>query len=153
MLVDFGLAKILQGGQATLTGARAMTPGYSPPEQYGTASTDARSDIYSLGATLYAALTGVIPEDGLNRMTGKADLTDLRSFNPKISRRMADAIARAMEVEPEDRFQTADEFRQALIECGEMAAFFRERPTISPPPTDFFTQAGEGAERSPPAIG
>src|SRR5687767_6173905 len=36
-LVDFGLAKVVQGNQATTTGARAMTPGYSPPEQYGTA--------------------------------------------------------------------------------------------------------------------
>ena len=55
-LVDFGLAKLMQGPQATTTGARAMTPGYSPPEQYGTARTDARTDIYSLGATLYAGL-------------------------------------------------------------------------------------------------
>ena len=149
VLVDFGLAKILQGGQATLTGARAMTPGYSPPEQYGTASTDARSDIYSLGATLYAALTGVIPEDGLNRMTGKADLTDLRSYNAKISRRMSDTIARAMQVESDERFQSADEFRQALIECGEMSAFFKERPTISPPPNEFFSHTGEGGELSP----
>src|SRR3990172_3142832 len=67
ILVDFGLAKIIQGNQATTTGARAMTPGYSPPEQYGTARTDARTDVYSLGATLYAALTGIIPEDGLAR--------------------------------------------------------------------------------------
>ena len=72
LLVDFGLAKVVQGGQATTTGARAMTPGYSPPEQYGTARTDERTDIYSLGATLYAALTGVIPEDSLARATGKA---------------------------------------------------------------------------------
>src|SRR5512133_636417 len=57
-LVDFGLAKTMQGSQATTTGARAMTPGFSPPEQYGTARTDQRSDIFSLGATLYAALTG-----------------------------------------------------------------------------------------------
>ncbi len=46
VLVDFGLAKIMQGAQVTSTGARAMTPGYSPPEQYGTARTDHRSDIY-----------------------------------------------------------------------------------------------------------
>ena len=50
-LVDFGLAKLVHGSQTTTTGARAMTPGYSPPEQYGTARTDPRSDIYSLGAT------------------------------------------------------------------------------------------------------
>ncbi|HMN60602.1 MAG TPA: protein kinase [Anaerolinea sp.] len=149
VLVDFGLAKIIEGGQATLTGARAMTPGYSPPEQYGTASTDARSDIYSLGATLYAALTGVIPEDGLNRMTGKADLTDIRSLNPKVSRRLAETLERAMEVDPDDRFQTAEEYRQALIDCGEMASYFRERPTISPPPSDFFKgpASATGGER------
>ena len=79
-LVDFGLAKIMKGNQATTNGARAMTPGYSPPEQYGTARTDPRTDIYSLGATLYAALTGVIPEDGLDRATGKAKLTPLRQL-------------------------------------------------------------------------
>ena len=74
-LVDFGLAKLVQGSQATTTGARAMTPGYSPPEQYGTARTDPRSDVYSLGATLYAALTGVIPEDGLARVMDNVQLT------------------------------------------------------------------------------
>jgi serine/threonine protein kinase len=136
VLVDFGLAKILQPGQATLTGARAMTPGYSPPEQYGTSRTDVRSDVYSLGATLYASLSGTIPEDGLNRMAGKSDLTDIRELRPKINRRLAEIIEHAMEVEPEDRFQTADEFRQALIECGEMAAYFRERPTLAPPPVE-----------------
>ena len=58
VLVDFGLVKLLEDNQQTTTGARAMTPGYSPPEQYGTGRTDERSDIYSLGATLYAGLTG-----------------------------------------------------------------------------------------------
>lgn len=136
VLVDFGLAKFFQPDQATQTGARAMTPGYSPPEQYGTSRTDVRSDIYSLGATLYAAMTGTIPEDGLNRMTGKAELTDIRRLRPKINRRLADVIERAMEVEPDDRYQSAEEFRRALIECGEMATYFRERPTLAPPPAE-----------------
>lgn len=148
VLVDFGLAKIMQPGQATQTGARAMTPGYSPPEQYGTSRTDARSDVYSLGATLYAALTGTIPEDGLNRMTGKAELTDIRSLRPKINRRLADIIERAMEVEPDDRFQTAEDFRKALIECGEMATYFRERPTLAPPPAEAAAGSQEN-ERTP----
>ena len=55
-----------------------MTPGYSPPEQYGSARTDSRTDIYSLGATLYAALTGVIPEDGLARAMDNIRLTPVR---------------------------------------------------------------------------
>lgn len=115
VLVDFGLAKVMVGSQATTTGARAMTPGYSPPEQYGTARTDARTDVYSLGATLYAAMTGVIPEDGLSRATGSADLTSPRKVNGKISRRISAVLERALELRAEDRYQSAEEFKQALL--------------------------------------
>ncbi len=135
VLVDFGLAKVMQGSQVTSTGARAMTPGYSPPEQYGTARTDFRSDIYSLGATLYAALTGVIPEDGLARMTGKAKLTPIRELAPKVNRKLADTIERALEVDPEDRFQNTEDFKNALIESGELTNYYQDRPTIAPPPS------------------
>ena len=107
-LVDFGLAKLVKGTQATFTGARAMTPGYSPPEQYGTARTDPRTDIYSLGATLYAALTGVIPEESLARAMDNLELTPLRKRNPKVARKLAAAIEKAMAVQPEDRFQSAE---------------------------------------------
>lgn len=135
VLVDFGLAKVMQGSQVTSTGARAMTPGYSPPEQYGTARTDFRSDIYSLGATLYAALTGVIPEDGLARMTGKAKLTPIRELAPKVNRKLADTIERALEVDPDDRFQNTEDFKKTLVESGELSNYYQERPTIAPPPS------------------
>ncbi|HEY5731489.1 MAG TPA: protein kinase, partial [Anaerolineales bacterium] len=114
-LVDFGLAKVLHGSQATTTGARAMTPGYSPPEQYGTARTDPRTDIYSLGATLYASLTGIIPEDGLARAMDNTQLTPLRKRNSRISRRLSAAIEKAMGIDPADRFQNAEEFKRALL--------------------------------------
>ena len=133
-LVDFGLVKLVQGPQATTTGARAMTPGYSPPEQYGSARTDARTDIYSLGATIYAALTGVIPEDGLARAMDNIRLTPLRRRNPGTSRRVAAAVEKAMAVDPTDRYQTAEEFKKALL----AAASRPERPTgeftVTPPP-------------------
>jgi serine/threonine protein kinase/Tol biopolymer transport system component len=135
VLVDFGLAKIMQGAQVTSTGARAMTPGYSPPEQYGTARTDYRSDIYSLGATLYATLTGVIPEDGLARMTGKARLTPVRELAPKVNRRLAETIERALEIDSDDRYQTAEDFKCALVESGELSNYYQDRPAISPPPS------------------
>lgn len=134
VLVDFGLAKIMEGSQATTTGARAMTPGYSPPEQYGTARTDARSDIYSLGATLYAALTGVIPEDGLARATGKARLTGLRKLQPKVNRRLAGVIEKSLAIEPEDRYQTAEEFKAALLDAGDLSHITQERIQVSPAP-------------------
>jgi len=114
-LVDFGLAKVLHGSQATTTGARAMTPGYSPPEQYGTARTDPRTDIYSLGATLYAALSGIIPEDGLARAMDNTQLTPLRKRNGKVSRRFAAAVEKAMGIDPSDRYQNAEEFKRSLL--------------------------------------
>jgi serine/threonine protein kinase/Tol biopolymer transport system component len=135
-LVDFGLAKVFQGNQATTTGARAMTPGYSPPEQYGTARTDTRTDIYSLGATLYAALTGVIPEDGLARAMDNAQLTPLRKRNPDVSRHLATAIEKAMEVDPSDRFQTADAFKVALLNSKSLTQQLLGTYTVPPPPAE-----------------
>ncbi|GAB4539914.1 MAG: hypothetical protein Fur002_05810 [Anaerolineales bacterium] len=134
-LVDFGLAKVYQSAsQATTTGARAMTPGYSPPEQYGTARTDARTDIYSLGATLYAAVSGVIPEDALARAMENAQLTSLRTRNPKISRRFAAAVEKAMSVDPSDRFQTAEEFKKALLSAASKTQRLPGSYVVTPPP-------------------
>jgi serine/threonine protein kinase len=137
-LVDFGLAKIVQGTRETTPGARAMTPGYSPPEQYGTARTDRRTDVYSLGATLYEALTGVIPEDGLGRLMEQVDLVPVRKRNPEVSRKLAAVIENAMSVHPEDRYQTADQFKNALIAASRGTT--RKQVSeggliVSPPPT------------------
>ena len=134
-LVDFGLAKVENQGQLTTTGARAMTPGYSPPEQYGTARTDQRTDIYSLGATLYSALTNSLPEDGLARAMGQMQLTPIRYRNPAVYRRLGAVIEKALEVRPEDRYQDADEFQQELLNCRSISR--RKSPlylTLPPPP-------------------
>lgn len=134
-LVDFGLAKVVQGSQATTTGARAMTPGYSPPEQYGTARTDPRSDVYSLGATLYAALTGVIPEDGLARVMDNVNLTSIRKRNSNVSRRLATTIEKAMEPYPDDRFQSANEFKQSLLKSSARTQQLTGQLSVSPAPS------------------
>jgi serine/threonine protein kinase/Tol biopolymer transport system component len=133
-LVDFGLAKVMTDSQATTTGARAMTPGFSPPEQYGIARTDARSDIYSLGATLYASLTGIIPEDGLARATGKEQLTPLDRLRPGINRKLAITIEKALAIEVEERFQTDEEFKLALLEAGGISKIPTGKLHLSPPP-------------------
>lgn len=111
-----------------------MTPGYSPPEQYGTGRTDERSDIYSLGATLYAALTGAIPEDGLSRLTGKDKLTPLRKKRSNVSERLALIIEKALEVDADKRYQGAQDFRVALLDAGNMTTFPVENGLVTPPP-------------------
>lgn len=135
-LVDFGLVKQDYADQATTTGARAMTPGYSPPEQYGTARTDARTDIYSLAATLYAALTGAIPEDSITRATRNIPLTPIPTFVPHCNKRLAVVIEKGLELNPADRYQTAAEFRAALLASLELTKSFLTPPMISAPPPD-----------------
>lgn len=134
-LVDFGLAKIVETSlDATTTGARAMTPGYSPPEQYGTARTDPRSDIYSLGATLYAALCAALPEDGLARAMEQAALTPVRKHNSKVSRKLAAVLEKALSVQPDARYQTAEEFKDALLAAANSLKRSLEELTVTPPP-------------------
>lgn len=115
VLVDFGLAKVYDAGQETTVGARGVTPGFAPPEQYGLGRTDARSDIYSVAATLYALLTGHTPPDALKCVTRQAEFVPPRQLNPGISPTVEAAILRAMESAPDDRFQKAAEFRTALL--------------------------------------
>jgi serine/threonine protein kinase len=67
MLVDFGIAKRYDPQSKTTMGARAVTPGYSPNEQYGHGTTDSISDIYALGATLYTLLTNQVPVESVQR--------------------------------------------------------------------------------------
>lgn len=135
-LVDFGLVKILTDSQATATGARAMTPGFSPPEQYGTARTDQRSDIYSLGATLFVALTGAIPEDALSRAMDQAELTPVRKHNPRVSQRLTSVIEKALEVRTADRYQTAEDFKQALLGTGAISQRKDGDYFVAPPPME-----------------
>jgi serine/threonine protein kinase len=113
-LVDFGLAKVFEDEGLTTTGAKAMTPGFSPPEQYGTGRTDERTDIYSLGATMYAALTASIPEDSIERAMDRDKLTPVRKRSPIVSVEVARVIEKALAVRPHDRFQSVIDMANAL---------------------------------------
>ena len=115
-LVDFGLAKLHDPSQETSIGARGMTPGYAPPEQYGQGRTDARTDIFSVGATLYALLTGQQPPDAWELVARRATLVPPRQLNAGVSAGAEAAVLKAMQMAPDDRFQTARQFRQALLE-------------------------------------
>ena len=145
-LVDFGLAKVVEGREATHTGARAMTPGYSPPEQYGSARTDGRSDIYSLGATLYCALTNALPEDGLDRAMNRVELTPIQKLNPRVSDHVVKIVERCLAIQPKDRYQTADELRYDLMEARSISR--RKVPlelVLQPPPITLHDQLPDKA--------
>jgi serine/threonine protein kinase len=115
MLVDFGIAKIFDPHLKTTTGARAVTPGFSPPEQYGQGTTDARSDVYALGATLYALLTGQVPPDSVNLMSGSVAPRPTHELNLQVPVQVSQAIARAMQMNRTARFENTREFKEALL--------------------------------------
>jgi serine/threonine protein kinase len=142
MLVDFGIAKVADGTQATTAGAQGFTPGYSPPEQYGGAHTGPYSDQYSLAATLYQLLTNHQPEDGLQRLMGTAVLASMKVLNPAIPEGIQTAIERAMSPKPEDRFPDVDTFTQALI------PFIGQTLAVKPD----YERAKKGKAEAPPLI-
>jgi len=100
--------------QKTQTGARAGTPGYAPLEQYGRGSTDARSDLYALGATLYFLLVGQPPPEATDIVSGFRRLTPPSSQGLAASPNVERAIMRAMALDANYRFQSAREFRDVL---------------------------------------
>ncbi len=117
-LVDFGLVKILAPEEVTITIIQGQgTALYTPLEQYGgsDAHTDIRSDIYAFGATLYHLLTSQAPVDARKRFLQPESLVPLRQLNPDISPRTEKAVLWAMSLHPDERPETINDFRQALL--------------------------------------
>ncbi len=112
-LLDFGIAKLLSGTGNTYTAARAVTPPYAPLEQYGKGKgTDARTDVYALGVTLYQLLTNQLPPEAPDRAS--EPLIPPRHYNPILSIGTELAILKAIAVNPVDRHQNAQEFKRVL---------------------------------------
>jgi len=109
-LIDFGIARFFRHASSQDTQLLG-TPGFAPPEQYGKAQTDERSDIYSLAMTLFQLMTFTLSEKGFG-------LHDVQSVNPEISLPVARALEKATALSPEDRFQSVDAFRRALLGEG-----------------------------------
>ena len=136
-LVDFGLVKILQPDDAsTVTVVQGRgTVAYTPLEQYGgdTGHTDVRSDIYSLGATLYHLLAGAPPQDAKERFLKSGLLDPLRQLNPAISTRTERAVFQALAMHPDERPVSIAALREALFGAENA----RKNPTtdLLPPPS------------------
>ncbi|MBM3465730.1 MAG: hypothetical protein FJX76_26870, partial [Armatimonadetes bacterium] len=122
-LIDFGIARLATPATRTATLMQGLgTPGFSPPEQYR-GSTDSRSDVYSLGATGYALLTGVVPPDSVSLLAGEEVLEPPSRFNPGVTPALEDAITWMLSPRREERPQSAREARVALeVACQEVPA-------------------------------
>ncbi len=114
VLVDFGIAKIAESDAQTHTGAQGLTPGFSPAEQYSGSGTTPASDVYALGATLYAILTGQKPPDSISLLVKKAKFIPPTELNGKLSQRASQAIMHAMQPQPQDRPQSATDWQKEL---------------------------------------
>ncbi|HET8648505.1 MAG TPA: protein kinase [Gemmatimonadales bacterium] len=134
LVADFGIARAVSeagGEKLTRTGMAMGTPHYMSPEQsMGSAQVDARSDVYSLGCVLYELLIGQPPFDGPNAMAIIARhsmevVPSLQVVRPSVPDDVEDAVMRALEKTPADRFQTMHEFAQCLVESEAEATMTR----------------------------
>ena len=111
MLIDFGIARWVKQEEKGVTAVGTM--GYAPPELFG-GRVEPRSDVYSLGATLFHLLTGSDPQDNPLLIFDFHKNPRPRQILPSISSEMEQILIRSVEYEPEDRFTSAGAMRDAL---------------------------------------
>ena len=123
-LVDFGIARIREPvagePQLTRTGFLTGTPAYMAPEIWHGAPADERSDIYSLGVTLYFVLTGETPPKPW--ITAETAADGGSAAGPAIPEPLQPVIARCLARQPEARYQSVSELRRALEELARLKA-------------------------------
>lgn len=122
-IADFGLARMAHDKSITGTGNIIGTPQYMSPEQASGRPIDRRTDIYSLGITYYAMVTGYIPFDGetpLSIITKKLShsIAPPHKINPGISKKISSIIEKMTHREPERRYQSCSEVMEDLRLSG-----------------------------------
>jgi serine/threonine-protein kinase len=136
-VTDFGIARLTDSSK-TKTGMVLGTPSYMSPEQLAGQKIDGRSDLFSLGGSLYQMLCGKLPFEGdsMGRLMLKISSeppTDILTINPDVPPAVVDFLTRAMDKEPDNRYQTGEEFAAALRKA---AAGAGTRQPVSEPATN-----------------
>ena len=126
-VTDFGIARLTDSSK-TKTGMVLGTPSYMSPEQLAGKKIDGRSDLFSLAVSLYQMLCGKLPFEGdsMGRLMYKISSeppTDILSINPSVPAGIVAFLDRAFDKEPDNRYQTGEEFasglRNSLVAVGE----------------------------------
>ncbi len=154
-LIDFGIARVFKAAvkkDTTLLGSQ----GYAPLEQYGRGQSDARSDIYALGATLYDLLTKELPADAPSRRVNPGLFVPPRQLNPRISPAVEAIILKTLAEDPQDRYQTAADMYRAIAATGLVSTSNTLLPTSGPftpiPPTSQSTPGLTNYPAMPPTL-
>ncbi|MCB9641883.1 MAG: SUMF1/EgtB/PvdO family nonheme iron enzyme [Myxococcales bacterium] len=144
-LTDFGIARIAGGNRLTKAGVPVGTVFYMAPEQVQGAEAEPRADLYAVGVSLFEVLTGRLPFEGDDYAVRKGHVEtpppDPRMYRSEIPPEMVNIIQKAMAKRPEDRFQTAESFRDALGLIAENMGYqdglpwdSEDRPTLQEMP-------------------
>jgi serine/threonine-protein kinase len=136
-VMDFGIARVLGTEHFTHGGYMMGTPAYMAPEQVLGREIDGRADLYSVGVVLYRLLSGRLPFDADTAISMvqkqiSEPPTPIISFRPELPAWCATIVDRALSKSPSDRFQSAEEFRMALVAAVTPQAL-GEMPTIATP--------------------
>ena len=139
-LLDFGLAFLLEEPNAkklTATGIVMGTPAYMAPERVRGAEVDVRSDLYSVGVSLYECLAGELPFDAEDPMVLRGKILmertpSVRDARPEVGVALAEVLSRALARDPAERFQTAASMADALRACLDELSVPQ---SVSPPST------------------
>jgi len=122
-LMDFGVARLMDNHDPSQNGIMVGTLLYISPEQINGRETDCRSDIYTLGVSLFEAVTGRLPFErrsdyALMHAHVQENPPSPKEFQRRLPRELESVILKAMEKDPNRRFQTAAEFRTTLLGLG-----------------------------------
>ena len=160
-IMDFGIARVLGADQKTVDFRLMGTPAYMSPEQVLGEEVDGRSDLYSVGVLFYRLLTGALPfaaDTALAMLQRQIRDTPipLQAHRASLPEWCNEIVQRALAKSPADRFQSAEEFREALgratgsLPMGDLARIFtsigRESTPSSPPLADTIDLSKQGVD-------